>query len=73
SFKGSSNDVGGEENVGMVSMTDVISFGTGIGSMVGIMGKDGIKVDDVVYGVYSNVESMVDVGRGAEVNVDRTE
>ncbi|KAH9305688.1 hypothetical protein KI387_010092, partial [Taxus chinensis] len=49
SFKGSSNEVGGEENVDVVSMTDVLGVGTGIGSMVEIMGKDGIDVDDGVY------------------------
>ncbi|KAH9298988.1 hypothetical protein KI387_030670, partial [Taxus chinensis] len=48
-FKGSSNNVGWEENVDMVLMIDVVGAGNGIGSMVGIMGKDGIDVDDGVY------------------------
>ncbi|KAH9290722.1 hypothetical protein KI387_034839, partial [Taxus chinensis] len=62
-----------EENVSVVSMTNVVSLGTGIGSIVDIMGKYGIYVDDVVYEIYLEVESTVDVGRCAEVNIDRTE
>ncbi|KAH9315907.1 hypothetical protein KI387_024534 [Taxus chinensis] len=58
---------GGKNNV------DVVSPGIRIVSIVGIMDKDGINVDDVVYEVYSVMESTVDVGRGVEVNVDRTE